>query len=486
MIVLENIGFRYKEEKNWNLKNINFSISKGQLIVFAGGSGQGKTTLTRLLNGLVPEFFEGEFQGNYQLLGINQQNLNINKISRHIGTVFQDPRSQFFSRNVESELVFSCENLGLPKEEISKRIDYAVDTLDIKNLISKDISSLSSGEKQKLAIASVLTQNPSIIVLDEPSANLDLESISNLKKLFYTLKDEGYTIIVSEHRLFYLKDLMDKMYLIEKGEIIEEFCKKSLLNFNQEAFSKKGLRRFSLPTEIINNPRKESKKTLETRSINYFYGKKQVLKNINFTLNKGEITFLLGKNGSGKTTLAKVLAGLYKQKNGIILLDEKKSKPKDRIKKISLVLQDADYQLFSESVEKEFSLGQGKKEDLEKAIELFDLKNLLDKHPLALSGGQKQRVTIALTLVKNSQLVIFDEPTSGLCYHNMMKVVEFLKILRDEGKSVLVITHDFEFLSHCCQRVLYLKDGEINEDYYLSNENFYKIKKYFKEVYDEY
>ncbi len=480
MIRLKNFSFTYEGEDKRALENINIHIKKGECIVIGGSSGHGKTTLTRVLNGLAPYYFEGKLEGDYDFLG--EKNLTLERLSREVASVFQDPRSQFFSLDVLSELVFTLENEGLSKEEMDNRIDETKKIIDIENLLDKKIFDLSSGEKQKIAIASVLCQKPKVIILDEPSANLDYKGTLELGESLLKLKKEGFTIIISEHRFFYLKDIIDKFYLMKNGKIEKSFLREEFLALGKIT-NDFGLRSIKPFEKIYEKKRiRVGSRGVEVKNLSFKYKKgKEVFYNISLNFNNGEIIGLLGKNGSGKSTFVKVLAGLLKEKKGDIYIKGEKTKWKSRREKFSLVLQDADYQLFSESVEKEFHLGKNEvsQEEVDKILEKFSLLSEKYKHPISLSGGQKQRLTIALSILKGSEIVILDEPTSGLCYKNMKKIVRFCKLLKRLGKIVIFITHDYEFVQYTADRCIYMEAGRVEEDFYLLPPNQNRLKELF-------
>ena len=478
MLKFENVQFRYENSCENSISSVDFNVNKGEFVVITGKSGSGKSTITRCINGLIPKFYTGEYSGNILIDSKDIKDTLIHEISYKVGSVFQDPRSQFFTTDTLSELAFTCENFGMNSDEIGNRIHESANIMDITNLLNKNLFELSSGEKQKIAIASVHTLKPKIFVLDEPSSNLDCEGIENLKRLLMILKKEGYTIIISEHRLYYLRDLIDKVIYFENGILSEKFTKNEFLKLNEMELSKRGLRNTNFSNKKLNKKEKEHENeyVLNVSGLDFYYDKrKQLLKNISFDCRKGEIIGFIGNNGAGKTTLGRVIAGIYKPKNGAVFLNSKKLNEKKRRKKISFVMQDADYQLFTESVEKELLIGNEKIDNIDQKIEnalnYMDLGLLKENHPAALSGGQKQRITIALSMVKDSDLVIMDEPTSGLDRMNMDRVCNMVKDLASMGKTIILITHDYEFILNSCSRVMYLKDGEINKDFNLENQD---------------
>lgn len=489
MIVFDNVSFRYDSSSENNISNISFKIKPGEFVVVTGKSGSGKSTITRCINGLIPKFFEGEFRGKVFIENFDISNLEIHHISKKVGSVFQDPRSQFFTTDTISELAFTCENFGIDREEIGKRMEDSAKLMNIKYLLGKSIFKLSSGEKQKVAICSVNTLKPEIFVLDEPSSNLDYKAIEDLKNLLLSLKKKGYTIIISEHRLYYLRDLLDKVFYFSNGTLKEQFSRKDFLNLSYEELDKRGLR----TTRIFANPIKQSissnynKEILNIKNLSFSYSNgSTLLKEIDLKCNEGEIIALIGNNGAGKTTLGRLISGIYKQNKGDIYLNGKKTYYKNRRNKISFVMQDADYQLFTESVEKELLIGNEKVDSIDKKIEnslkYMDLYNLKERHPASLSGGQKQRVTIALSMVKKSDLVIMDEPTSGLDRVNMERICEMVSDLAKIGKAIILITHDYEFITNVCNRIIYLKHGQIHKDFTLNDKTEESLKNCFLDM----
>ncbi len=462
LIELRDVHFRYRGNNNPVLTNINLGIEKGEFILISGRSGCGKTSLCRCINGLIPRFYEGELAGEIRIAGKNSLEIHSWELAKTVSSVFQDPRSQFFTINTTSELAFGCENLGIPSKEIENSVSAAFKSLDIEYLKDRSIFGLSSGERQKIAVASISAMSPEVYVLDEPAANLDIESTSALAGLLRLLKENGKTIIVSEHKLYYLKDLCDRFIYIEDGKI--KFDKS--VNENLEEFridNVMGLR--SLNPEKLPKPvdieaaesSSDKEKALELKNICFYYGKDQLINNLSLSFFKGDVVGITGSNGAGKTTLARIICGLLKEKSGAVYFYGKKIPARKRSAHTFFIMQDVDYQLFTESVDEELRLGNENVSDIEqkilKTLEQLDLSEYREEHPAALSGGQKQRVTIAAANVKDCGIIVFDEPTSGLDASGMRKTAELIRALSKEGKTIIVITHDLELLSEVCSRV---------------------------------
>lgn len=487
MISIQNLNFSYKRNRKI-LKDINLNINENELILISGVSGSGKSTLFNCFNGLIPHFHNGIFDGAVLIDNKNTKELALHEISEIIGSVFQDPRSQFFTTDTTDEISFVCQNMAMDKSEIIKKVDDVFSFLNMEYLKDKNIFKLSSGEKQKIAIASAAVLNPSVYIFDEPSANLDFDSINKLTELFRLLKSNGHTIIVIEHRIYYLKNLIDRMIYIDEGEIRKVYSSEEISKMSNEEFNFLGLRSLYLDKiSLKNNKNNINKgKCLELKEVCFSYSHKtsaffsqrdssRTLENINLKVFGGEIVGLIGENGAGKTTLAKIISGLLKENGGEILIDDVVKSNKDRLKESYFVMQDSDYQLFESSVKNELKLANEDVVDLDQKIEgitkKLGLYEYLEHHPTSLSRGQKQRLTIACSMIPKKDIIIFDEPTSGLDFNNMEYVCDLILDLSKKGKIIFIISHDFEFLLKVSSRILYLNNSEIIEDFELSEGN---------------
>ncbi len=490
-ISLKNISFSYSDSlDDAILKNLNLEIRSGECVVLAGESGCGKTTISKLINGLIPHYHSGTMDGDVLLGGKNTSDMTLAEISRVVGSVFQNPRSQFFNIDTDCELAFGCENLGMDPEKIKQRVENVVQEFHLEHLLGRSIFNLSGGEKQKIACASVSATGPEIFVLDEPSANLDLKTIADLKEIVSRWKKAGKTVVIVEHRLYYLRDVADRICYVKDGQIAYEWTPAELEAKGPEYAASLGLRCMNLemlnsvchpgachpgaegdrdhyfscaqlrqayqPNDVIAS---EAKQSITFNNLTFSYHRKHPILDIDrLELPCRQITALIGLNGAGKSTLAQVLCGLqgsWRQKRAA------------RKRGTYLIMQDVNHQLFTESVLDEVLLGM-KPQNEKLALEILDglnLKQYTENHPMALSGGQKQRVAVASGISSGCEIVVFDEPTSGLDYRQMLAVSATLKKLAASGKTLLVITHDPEFILNSCQYVIRMEHGKVVEQY---------------------
>lgn len=467
MIQIENVSFQYNNSEKGALKDVSISVDKGECVLLCGASGCGKTTITRLINGLIPHFYEGEYSGNVSVYGMNVQSEELYNISKKVGSVFQNPRSQFFCMDTTSEVAFGCENMGLVENDINERVKLAVSELEMENLMDRDIFKLSGGEKQRVACGSVTAMQPDVFVLDEPTSNLDKESIERLKNTLLLWKKQGKTIVIAEHRLYWLKEICDRVVYLEHGRIMFDITMQEFLKFSEQKLQNLGLRTMQPHCDESSKRHEYIAKKSDIVLKNYYfsYGEKKVLEFGDMQLTKNELIAITGQNGAGKSTFVRCFCGLEKNFKGQTVIEEKQYKPKEMLRKCYLVMQDVNHQLFCESVEDEVLLGASDtgKEIQERAREIMQklgIWEFRDKHPMSLSGGQKQRVAIASSVLAEKEILIFDEPTSGLDYCHMVSTAQLFKELRDMGKSIFIITHDRELIERCCNYEFYVADRQ--------------------------
>ena len=399
IVELENVNFQYKGSKDGSLNSINLNIEKGQTVLLCGASGSGKTSIIRLINGLIPHYYSGELEGNITVAGHDVRKTELHELAGTVGTVFQNPRSQFFSVDTDGEIAFGPENIGLEPKEIKTRLNDVVAEMDLDDLLGRSIFDLSGGQKQRIACASVAALLPDIILLDEPSSNLDFDSIELLRGTILEWKRQGKTIIISEHRLWYLKDAVDRVIYMENGVMAKEWTGEEFKGLNEEEVKSYKLRPIVLEEELIRDIRGEStssfcdvENNIELKDFFFSYKTRPYLLfkkkfkesdgellNLNIPslkIPKGKVIGLVGPNGTGKSTFLRCLCGLEGDCKGAIVSDGKIYKARQRLKICYLVMQDVNHQLFTDSVKSEVMLSM-KDEDEKRCDEILESLGLV-------------------------------------------------------------------------------------------------------------
>ncbi len=483
IIEIKDVSFQYKGSKEGLLNHVSLSVWEGEVLLLCGASGCGKTTLIRLMNGLIPQYYPGHLEGQIQVAGYDLNQTPLYELAGVVGTVFQNPRSQFFSVDTDGEIVFGPENIGVSAEEIGKRKEAVVREFHLEDLLERNLFALSGGEKQKIACASVSALLPQVVLLDEPSSNLDMTAMEELRKAIVNWKSQGKTIVIAEHRLWYLKGLVDRVLYLEEGKILREWQGDAFFSMEEKELTDFKLRpTVRIPLDLTKNKEEEFVENhLNLRNFQFSYEKKKNFFQrkkeahpdpLTLTLNipslelpVGKVIGVLGRNGTGKSTFLRCLCGLEKDCPGVIEFQGVDYKTKARLGKCYMVMQDVNHQLFTDSVAAEVLLSMDK-EDPERCdaiLRQLGLFSVKEKHPMALSGGQKQRVAVASALAAGAKLLLFDEPTSGLDYVHMEIVGKLLQELAKAGCTVLVSTHDYELVEQSCDYVLYLEDGRVKD-----------------------
>lgn len=452
MLEFINISLTYQEEKI--LEDINFSVDKGKIVVLTGNSGSGKSSILKLINGIIPEFYEAKIEGEIKFDGKNIGKESMAKRSKYISTIFQNPKTQFYCINTKDELAFGLENRAVSPKIINEIIEKYSKDYQIKDLIDRNIFHLSGGEKQKIAITACSCLDNDIYLFDEPSSSLDEEGLEWLKEILLELKNKNKLVIIAEHRLHYLKNIIDKLYII-KNKKVEEINLNENLNLIEERYQ---LRKFNIKKDL-----KNKKKIYLKKAINYIededqlvckdyklsYSHKDVI-NTNLSFKEG-LTYIIGKNGIGKTSFIKKMLDVIKAK-GITCY--KSEKIKKNYEYFSLVMQDVNYQIFTDSLWKEISMSSSNVNDKIRVLKELDLYEKKALHPQILSGGEKQRLMLGLAILSSKPIVILDEPTSGLDKKQLLNTAKYLKLMIKQGKYVIVITHDYELINSCEGNVL--------------------------------
>ena len=470
------------------LRSVNLDIARGETVVLTGPSGSGKTTLLRCINGLIPHSDRrgGTFSGEVTVAGMSTAVHSVAEISGAVGTVFQNPDQQIVTNRVDSEIAFGLENRGVPPDDIEVKIHETAELLGIEHLLSRETSDLSWGEKQKVAIASVLVVQPEVVVMDEPFSGLDPQASSGLAGVLDELNRKfNITFIIAEHRVRHLTDLMDRIVVLKRGQILYDGSPDDDLPAAMKSrgvvLPEAGCRVSDDSWVFSNLPGKgldHRIPAIELIDVGFTYpcSPSPVLDSISLKVYPSQITAVLGSNGSGKSTLARHLNGTLKPDSGKILLFGEGSsgrQVKQMAHLVGLVSQHADYQLFEENIIKEFSFGPENmgmpdkdiKNCIPGMIASLDLGHIDPKTPpLRLSAGERQRVAVGSVLIMKTPVVVLDEPTLGLDEGLKQNLADTLKKLCRERHTVVVMTHDLEFASSCADRILVMDSGKIRYD----------------------
>jgi energy-coupling factor transport system ATP-binding protein len=484
-ISLRNLTFTYRIRKEPAIKNINLDLHPGELMLVAGSSGCGKTTLMRCVNGLIPRSYTGEIQGEINIFGRKNQEMTQTEISQKIGTVLQNPERQIVASYVLNEVAFGLENLGYPREEILRKVDETLDYLNILHLKDRETFSLSGGEKQKVALAGVLAMDPKVLLLDEPLASLDPASAAEALRLFKRLSQEGISVMLVEHRV---DDVLaiepDTIVYMDNGEIKYQGDKQGLMQIAD-------YKQVKLPAEVVIERAKKDPivpfesqvgkrqggqigdQLLSFNNVTFSYSEElpSVLKNVTFEVKKGDCIAVLGHNGAGKSTLIKHALGLLKPAEGQVFLEGQDTKDlivSKAAHTIGYVFQDPGQMIFETSVEKELSFGPHNlghtEEEIEKdvqwALKTVNIEEFREDPPLALSFGQQKRVSIASVLSMRSRILVMDEPTAGQDFWNYRAFMD--GIIQMPGfDAIIFITHDLDLALTYSNKVLLINKGEV-------------------------
>nr|BAJ49578.1 cobalt/nickel ABC transporter ATP-binding protein [Candidatus Caldarchaeum subterraneum] len=515
-IVLDNVTWTYSGSSKPAVKNINLRVKKGEILVITGPSGSGKTTLSRILNGLIPHFYRGEISGEAYVGGLRVRDYDVSILAAKVGLVFDNPANQLFTSTVVEEIAFGPENYCLPRDEIWRRVSYALNFSRLSGLENKSPYLLSGGQQQACALAAIIAMMPDILVLDEPTSNLDPEGTELVFNRIREVAEEQHkTMVIIEHKLDYVLPLADHLAVMNNGEIVAygkpldvldqvELMEELDLQIPHATeiaywFKRRGHNIHNMPVTIeegvtflrkILNP--DNKKPLspnfrdkDKRSVlsevaikceDVWYQYKDgtmALKGVNIdAIYHGEFVGFIGKNGSGKTTTAKMLNGLYKPTSGRVIVygrDTRGLSVKELAKDVAYVAQMPDDQLFAKTVREELAFGPrnlGVPEDevmrrVEHVAEELELKPYLDVSPFSLSQGLKQRVVVGSAITMNPRVLVVDEPTTGQDFARAAAMMELAKKLNERGTTVVVISHNMDLIAAYCHRVFVFYDGKV-------------------------
>ena len=508
IIEFKDFSFRYRVQAEPTVKNINLSIYEGEKVLIVGPSGSGKSTLAHCINGLVPFFYDGIVTGRLNINGSDATKMNIFELSKIVGTVLQDPDSQFIGLTVGEDIAFKLENYCVSQDEMIDRVNKSAELVDIKKELYTSPYKLSGGQKQRVTLAGATVDDVKMLLFDEPLASLDPATGESAIELIDKMqKQNNKTAIIIEHRL---EDVLhcdvDRVIVMDKGEIIADTTIDEIIR--KDILRKVGIREPLYLTALryanceINNTLnlknvdtlelKEYKEKLNTwyenievyesdenqnpilelDNINFSYNKeKQILKNVSFKINKGDMAAIVGRNGAGKSTISKLICGFYKPTSGRILFDGKdmvNDTIKERSDKIGFVMQNPNQMISKTMVYDEVAFGlkirglsdSQIKERVYETLKVCGLYGYRNWPISALSYGQKKRVTIASILVLNPDMIILDEPTAGQDFKHYTEIMEFLVELNKKGVTILMVTHDMHLMLEYTNKVIVLSEGE--------------------------
>ncbi|WP_455464652.1 ABC transporter ATP-binding protein [Candidatus Hodarchaeum mangrovi] len=516
-VIFSDVSVRYRRTSEEQISNVNLKINEGQLILLCGPSGSGKSTLTLLFNGIIPHHSRALVKGEINIFGRNPLKEKVANMANMVGMLLQDPESQLATSRVKDEIILTLEFQGKPRDEIDVIMTHILKRFELEKLAEADSIRLSGGEKQLVALAAMLSLDPDIIILDEPTSNLDPLNTRKVLNHVASFKKEGKTIILIEHKINEVFNCCppDKIIIMNNGIIydqgmpedivqrgslqkiglklpkIYDYCSRLSLTPNQRKilpFSLIDFQNFikslssNQKTELANflefSPRmnlKTNQNLMEFSNISFIYRNQldNALKDVTFSINKGEFIAIVGNNGSGKSTLVKHMIGLNKPKDGNLVIDGKNSKHWTAAKlarKVAFLFQNPDYQIFNSTVLNEVSYGAkncGMKkllaiEKAKESLNLVNLNNFVEKDPLRLSMGQKQRVAVASALTMNPEVYVLDEPTTGQDPTSLKGIMDLMLMeYQRSSATIVLVTHDMELVDSVANRVLAMNDGTI-------------------------
>uniref|UniRef100_A8M7J2 ABC transporter related n=1 Tax=Salinispora arenicola (strain CNS-205) TaxID=391037 RepID=A8M7J2_SALAI len=471
MIRIDHATWTYPHAEQPSLRDLTLRVNPGEFVILCGASGSGKSTALRLMNGLIPHFHEdGVLTGTVTVGGLVTTNAELDAMGLVTGTVLQHPKRQFFTDTAPEEVAFAMENFGFPPEEIRRRVVETVEELATGVPVEQRLRDLSGGQQQQVAIAAAIAHRPSVLLLDEPSSNLSSDAVQRLTATLASLKAQGVTIVIAEHRLRYLEDLVDRVIVMRDGAIDVEWPAAQLRAVPDDELAREGLRGVVSTVDLPALPASGASivagadaseipgAALELEAIRCRLGGRIVLDIDRVAFADGSVTAVRGVNGAGKSTFARIMTGLQRS-TGTVFLDGKALNPRARQRASAIVMQDVQRQLFTDSVKAEIHLaGTDTPEapDTDTVLDALDLAHLADRHPLSLSGGQQQRLVVAAVRVAGRRIVVFDEPSSGVDRRHLRSIADQIRRLAADGAIVLLISHDDDLLALAADRQLTL------------------------------
>ena len=506
-IEFQELSFRYEGSESFALRDINLTIAAGEIVLITGPAGSGKTTLCSCINGLVPHYHEGNLEGQVLVRGYNTARARIGGLASLVGMVFQDPESQLVTSSVTDEVAFGPENLGVPRDEINKRVSAALAATRLSGYDERDPHSLSGGEQQACVIAAIYAMHPEIYIMDEPLANLDpVGRAQVLKVVVEVAKQRGKTLVIVEHALEEVLPLVDRVVVLDQGQIVRDdtvvealkagdlprvFTRPPIVRLAEkfaldplpltpENFYQAFSARYRLGTIQMNHSQppgmSERSAVIEMQGVSFSYDQENAaLDDIHLTIYSGELVAILGRNGSGKTTLARHIIGLLQPGAGRITVlgkDVATTPTHELAQEVGFCFQNPNHQIVSFNVRDEMTFGlkahnvdpQEYEDRIREALSFVNLLDQLEAEVFDLGKGQKQRLALASVLTLNPRILIIDEPTTGQDPQMTDEIFEIIQRLNDRGATVLMITHKVDYAARYAQRAIVMQQGKIAYD----------------------
>lgn len=469
MIELRNFSYTYGTAEKPALKNINLEVKKGELLLVTGHSAAGKTTLALAMAGILHHELGGKIEGSLSFKNKDIKEFDgMKELSRHTGMVFDDAESQLIFTTVEEEILSGIENRGHPEKEIKGRLNGVMELCEISHLKQRAPHTLSGGQKQKVALAATLSLDTEVLILDEATAELDTQAVRKVFSVLKRLKEAGKTIVIVDHNIEDFLEIGDRVVLLEKGEIkavkspadFAAFIEDSDLSFDSKEYS---------------HAHKEGQPVISVKKLTQRYGDFTALDNLDLEIYSGELIAILGENGSGKTTLVKHFNGLLRPYSGSVAvksLDTSSVPINELVKHVGLVFQNPDNMLFEDTVEAEIAFGltnigitgSQAAEAISRSLELVNLKGKEKVFPRHLSRGERQRLAVACVIAMQPELIVLDEPTTGLDAEESDRMMQLMKRLQQEGHTIIMVTHNLQIVKNHAERVIRMVSGKIVED----------------------
>ncbi len=512
-VVVEDLWFRYRGAEDWTLRGISVEIDEGEFVAIMGPTGAGKSTLCLTLNGVIPHSLMGVFKGNVAIDGIDTKTVPISDLAKRVGMTFQDLESQLFGLTVEEEIAFGPENLGVPRPEIAERIDYALNVVRMEEYRFRSPSELSGGQKQRVAIAAALALRPEVLVMDEPTSELDPVGKEEIFSVVERLRERhAITTILVEHEAEQIAKYADRVLMIEDGQIVRDETPRAFFSGTlkqgtrrvrcpqvsemgyslsesgvwradipvtleesiaqlKQILNRKDIARLQIPFEEDRGRRPSS--VVEVRDLCYSYPNgAKALRGVTLDILDGEILAVIGQNGSGKTTLVKHFNGLLKPSDGSVKVngvDTSTLSIAQLSRTVGYAFQNPDHQIFCESVEEEIAYGPRNsglaenevKERVDETLRFMGLEKFRSAHPFSLGKGERKLVAVSSILAMRPGILILDEPTTGQDFTNTIRITEAIRRIHGEGRTIVLVTHDMRLVASLAERIVVLMQGKV-------------------------